>query len=386
MSDDQAPPGRVVLVTSGELLYHPRHYHLLAVGLKRAGFDVLVVGQPDPTESDRDGEVSVALLPTRKGRVARMLSGPAAMLRVVRLKPALIQVNSLDLLPWGVIAKLLTPAAVVYDSKEDYAAYMLLKTWLPRPLRRPLSWLVGRVEPWLAGRLDATLLADPLTARRFEPRVNRTLVLHNYPWRATAQVPATAPLIHDVLYHGTLPDYHVDNFIETALALKRRGIDVRWCLAAREYGGAERARLEQRIEGAGLAQDFTLLYNLPFEEMGPLVASSRVGFIPLPDFEKFRRNLPRKLFEFMAAGRPSVVSDLPPVRLLLGDRECAILTPPGDAEAYADAIERLLSDQSLAAEMGRRGRDLILGEMNAEAELRRYAALCTELVLRADGS
>jgi glycosyltransferase involved in cell wall biosynthesis len=60
---------------------------------------------------------------------------------------------------------------------------------------------------------------------------------------------------------------------------------------------------------------------------------------------------PLKLFEYMAAGRPIVASDLPSIREILRDGASALLVPPGDAAALADAIDRLLTDPDLSARL-----------------------------------
>jgi glycosyltransferase involved in cell wall biosynthesis len=57
---------------------------------------------------------------------------------------------------------------------------------------------------------------------------------------------------------------------------------------------------------------------------------------------------PLKLFEYMAAERPIVASDLPVLREVLRDGENALLYPPDDATALASAVERAWSDASLA--------------------------------------
>ncbi|CAA9369305.1 MAG: Glycosyltransferase, partial [uncultured Gemmatimonadetes bacterium] len=48
---------------------------------------------------------------------------------------------------------------------------------------------------------------------------------------------------------------------------------------------------------------------------------------------------PLKLFEYMAAGRPIVCSDLPVLREVMEDRRNCLLAPPGDPEAWAAALE-----------------------------------------------
>jgi glycosyltransferase involved in cell wall biosynthesis len=368
----------VLLLTSGARTAHPRHHHLMARSLQDAGIDVLILGQPDSTGPRSDGAVPVRYLKRRPGRVARMLSGPSVMRAAVKLKPRVIQVNSLDLLPWAVLARLVTRRPVVYDSNEDYASYMLLKQWLPAPSRKPLSWITARVEPFLAGRLDATLVADGATEERFRGKVRRLLLVHNFPWRSLAEQPISDEFKYDVLYHGSLPTYHIDAIASTARVLKDRDVPIRFCLAAREYEEEDQSVLEDRLEAAGVREMFTLFYNLPFHAMPELLAATRLGFIPLPDVPKFRSNIPRKLFEFMSVGRPAVLSDLPPSRRLIGEENCSLLVPPEPA-AYADALERLYRNPEIADEMGRRGRRLILERMNAEAEVRPYVDLISKL-------
>ncbi|MEO5897775.1 MAG: glycosyltransferase family 4 protein [Vicinamibacterales bacterium] len=63
---------------------------------------------------------------------------------------------------------------------------------------------------------------------------------------------------------------------------------------------------------------------------------------------------PLKLFEYMAAGRAIVASDLPAIREVLRDDENAVLVEPGSAEALASGIRRLLADRTLAFRLARR--------------------------------
>ena len=62
---------------------------------------------------------------------------------------------------------------------------------------------------------------------------------------------------------------------------------------------------------------------------------------------------PLKLFEYMAAGRAIVASDLPSIREVLRDGENALLVTPGDPNAIAAAIQTLIADPPLAARLAR---------------------------------
>jgi Glycosyltransferase len=62
---------------------------------------------------------------------------------------------------------------------------------------------------------------------------------------------------------------------------------------------------------------------------------------------------PLKLFEYMAAGRAIVASDLPSIREVVRDNDQALLVTPGRPEALAEAIEKLIEDRTLAEKVAR---------------------------------
>ena len=64
--------------------------------------------------------------------------------------------------------------------------------------------------------------------------------------------------------------------------------------------------------------------------------------------------MPLFLLEALAEGVPAVASDLPGCRDASGD--AALYAPPGNAEAMAAAIERLLRDASLHAGLAAKAR------------------------------
>jgi glycosyltransferase involved in cell wall biosynthesis len=66
-----------------------------------------------------------------------------------------------------------------------------------------------------------------------------------------------------------------------------------------------------------------------------------------------RYTSPLKLFEYLAAGRPIVASDLPSIREVAHDGVTALLVPPGDPDALAAAIRRLLQEPALAGRLAR---------------------------------
>lgn len=99
--------------------------------------------------------------------------------------------------------------------------------------------------------------------------------------------------------------------------------------------------------------------------------------VPLADTPLARSQMPCKVFEAMAMGKPIVanaVSDLP--RVLDG---CGFLVPPGDADAVLETFLHLEQNRREAAEMGRRARIRAIAEYSAARASERLSELLSGL-------
>ena len=70
--------------------------------------------------------------------------------------------------------------------------------------------------------------------------------------------------------------------------------------------------------------------------------------------------LPKALLEAAACGRALIVSDVPGCRHFVRDGQEGLLVPPGDSEALAAAIRRLLDDPNRRQRMGQAARARLL--------------------------
>jgi glycosyltransferase involved in cell wall biosynthesis len=96
--------------------------------------------------------------------------------------------------------------------------------------------------------------------------------------------------------------------------------------------------------------------------------------------DKALRVIPNKAFQALACGTPLVTADTPAARELLVDGESALLTPPGDARALAEALRRLAGDPALAQQLGAGGRGAYEEHASEEVLGARWRALLEEAV------
>lgn len=96
-----------------------------------------------------------------------------------------------------------------------------------------------------------------------------------------------------------------------------------------------------------------------------------------------REGLPKSLLEAAACGRPIVATDVPGCREIAREGVNALLVPPDDAPALADAIAKLANDAALRARFGAASRLLVEAEFSAAHIGREIVALYGRLLGRA---
>lgn len=176
--------------------------------------------------------------------------------------------------------------------------------------------------------------------------------------------------------------HHV--LIEAVARLRAQGIAVR-CEIAGE--GPWRARLEELVAERGLAGCVVLRGALPREEAIALLAAARVAVLAsVSSAREGEDGIPVSLMEALAHGTPCVASRLSGVPELVVDGETGLLVPPGDADALAAALARLLADEALAGRLGEGGRRLVRERFDRDACFRRAAALLGAAQAAAAGS
>ncbi len=125
-------------------------------------------------------------------------------------------------------------------------------------------------------------------------------------------------------------------------------------------------RVARTIEELGLGPAVRCVSGVSDAELAGLYAEAQVAVVPSL-YEGF--SLPA--VEAMACGVPLVATTggaLPEVVGTSG--ETGLLVPPGDAEALAGAVRRVLEDRELASRLGAAGRRRVLGRFTWQATAR----------------
>jgi glycosyltransferase involved in cell wall biosynthesis len=137
--------------------------------------------------------------------------------------------------------------------------------------------------------------------------------------------------------------------------------------------GCLRNELEETCKALGLSSRVRFLGKR--NDIPELLSRSSLFVLP-----SLREGLGVAIIEAMASGLPVVASDVGGIKEVVADGLSGLLCPPGDAEALARAIRRLLSDPQMMERMGRRGREICEERFRVETMLEKVGTLYTELV------
>lgn len=128
----------------------------------------------------------------------------------------------------------------------------------------------------------------------------------------------------------------------------------------------EGGRVQRTLDRLGLHPLVHFVSGISDDDLARLYASSQVAVVPSL-YEGF--SLPA--VEAMACGVPLVATTGGALPEVAGtDGETALLVAPGDPEALAAAVRRLLDDPVLAARLGAAGRRRVLGRFTWQATAR----------------
>jgi glycosyltransferase involved in cell wall biosynthesis len=180
-----------------------------------------------------------------------------------------------------------------------------------------------------------------------------------------------------LVYAGALtPTYELDVAIDAVARIVERRPSLP--LAFDIYGrGDSEPALRAQVDRLGLAGRITFHGRIPIDDVPAAVAAADIGLAPTRRDKFTDVSLSTKLFEYGAMGRLAIASRLPLVEQTFPPGTLATY-PPGDPDALAAAILRLVDDpgarEAAVARMGKRVQGLAW-----EHEAERYLALVDRL-------
>ena len=117
----------------------------------------------------------------------------------------------------------------------------------------------------------------------------------------------------------------------------------------------------------------------PKADMPKILAASDACLAILMNIPMFRTTYPNKVFDYMAAERPTILAIDGVIRQVIESAGGGLYVPPGDDEVLAAAVLKLSSNPDLAREMGTSARSYVVRNFNRSDQAKEFVALVSRL-------
>lgn len=364
---------KVVIVAPVHRYDDVRVFRKEAVTLAAAGHEVVLYARtPDGMPLRRDG---VTVRPVRyRSRAGRFAQLPVLGHRAHRERADVYHVHNPDTLPIA-FALRLRGGTVVYDTHEDFRTEILLRQWLPGPVRVPAAAGVAALER-LAGRvLDAVVVTQAHLLDRIPGAVlignppivdaERARTLAKSRDGRAAGIGTDRPLVLGYV-GGISADRGLDRMLDvTAACAERLPAGARLLLVgpAVNDDALARARSSQRWPLVSYRGE------LPQEQAFIELDDADLGLILFADVASHRHIDPNKIYEYLALALPVVATAFRSWVERFGGADAGLFADPREPAAeVARRIAALVTDPAALAEVRRRGVEFVTTRYSWQAD------------------
>lgn len=332
------PPKRLVMTVINDLAGDQR-MHRIASSLQEAGYQVCVVGRQyrdSPRLPQRPYQIYRMRLWLRRGKWFYLEYSIRLFFFLLRKKIDLINANDLDTLLAGFLVSRWKKIPLIYDSHEYF-------TEVPELVHRPRTqniWL--RLERWIFPQLTSVYTVNQTLASIYTSLYSVPVqVVRNVPFRReVARQLANYPIL---IYQGAL---NVGRGIELMIQAMRHLPGYKLWIIGR---GDIESQLRSQAQDLGLEDQVIFRGFVPLEQLATLTAQARLGFSLEEDLgANYRYSSPNKIYDYIQAGVPILVSDLPEMRNIVDTYQVGqcLSNDQRQAELLAAQVHRMLSDQA----------------------------------------
>jgi len=337
-----------------------RQLFYLVRGIARLA-DVTVVSLSGPNaallpEFERLAGVQTVLCPKRPGIDPMLIPRLVAVLR--RERPAIVHTYLRTASYWGRVAACLAGVPIRIASERNVE---LARGSFANMLDRRLSSVTDRVV------VNSTAIRDHLVrTERLDPAKIEVLhsgvpvfqallepEVHTMRWEL-----GLGEFEYVVAFIGRLvPQKNPALFLEMAQAILRSGLKCGFLLVG---DGPLRATLGEQTRNLGIEESVRFV--------GVRNDMPRIlGMIDLLVLTSDWEGLPNVVLEALAAGVPTVATNVGGVGELLADGVTGYIVPPRDLSTLVDRVIRMLGDKDFRAQCGRRGREYVQAHFSISA-------------------
>ncbi len=366
---------KVCHMTSVHTRYDIRIFQKECTSLSKAGFEVYLIVNDPYEDEEKDGVHILSASYKPENRMDRMLNAARKVYeKAVQIKADIYHFHDPELLFYGYWLKK-KGNRVIFDSHEFTWKQIECREYIPKMIRKVVGFLYRKCEEMIVGKVDAVIVPCTYDGRSyFGKKCRREILINNFPSLGESDMADVhfSDRKQQACYIGRLTKER--GVREMAKACTRAGIPL--ILA----GVFSTGQLKEEV--SGMSSYTKYLGKLHRPEVKKLLNESYMGISILQDEGQYRHldNLPTKVYEYMEAGIPVIVSDFPYYKKIIEKYGCGKCVNPENIEEIAQTMKWMLDHPQEAGEMGRNGKKLVTRKFNWMTEEKKLLKLYDEIL------
>lgn len=353
---------RVCHITSVHHRYDGRIYQKECQALADAGFQViLLVNDGKCTEQKKN--LTIQSCCYIKNRYLQIILASLNMyLPALQINAQIYHLHDPELLPLALWLKR-KHKKVIFDSHEFYYYQIKQKAYIPALLRGVVANIYKRYEYRVLSHIDAVITPCTINGKNyFEGISQKTIFVNNIPFKDEI-IPypyAKKNNIKSCYLGGLARARGIEQMIKASYKAEIPSI----------LGGTYEAGVLENLQRSLEYEIVTYMGILSRKEVQSVYNEASIGLSVLQNTGQYAQldNLPTKVYEYMAAGLPVVLSRFAYTERFLQKYPIGILVNPNDTDEITEALSYLATHPHEAEKMGRVGRQTIENELCWERE------------------
>lgn len=350
---------KVCHVTSVHRWNDVRIFNKESISHARAGYEVSIIAYSAPVGYVAGVNIiSAGKIP--KNRILRIaFSWLKFYFLTIKYDFQIFHIHDPELLLLGFLLKK-KGRKVIFDIHENIVDQIMLKSYIPYPLRKFVAWMYSLFERVLLPSYDFLIAAVPQISQMYKRKNYRVIDVQNLP-----RVEEFTSITHNWSDKGKTLCYvgHLNNSRGAELMFKLLDKLQGWTLYL--AGPISEKNLLNKIHNYN-----SILYLgiLNRTELASLFSKSIAGLILFERHKKYEYSMPIKMFEYMAAALPVIATYFPYWEKFIAEPQAGFLIDVDNVEEIAKIIEHLWQNKAEAEKIGLNGRKSVISKFNWSQE------------------
>ena len=272
--------------------------------------------------------------------------------RALRERPDVLHFHDPELIPMGLLVRLLSRTKVIYDVHEDAPMAILSKFWIPQGWRKVISWTFNLIEKTGARFLSGVITSTDYVAGKFKPKNKRTIAIQNFSNLQVWEDFSSKDKENSAIFLGGLTAIRgISELVDAADLVVKEIPDFKLYL----IGAFDQQSFEEKIMAKIKGKEHIQYKGwLTHAEALPYMRKSKVGilcYLPEPNHLTAIAN---KIFEYMSQGLVVLASNYAHLRkIIVEDGDCGLVCNPENPDDIAEKMVQILQDDAMVEWKGR---------------------------------